>query len=134
MLEHLPKPLQLEPGDNVYRCWVSERAAEGDVRLVEDRTTGALLGLLILAEFPGEKGRTEIRIGYLLAEAAWGKGYATELLEGYVSSLAGGPPVLLVGGVEIDNPASARVLEKAGFTKSTSQSSGETDVYESSVN
>ncbi len=88
--------------------WIDARAAEGRVLLVRGRAGGALLGLLILAEVaPGEA-----HLGYLLAEHAWGRGLATELVWGLV---AGAGPVRWRAGVDAGNPASARVLEKCGF-------------------
>jgi RimJ/RimL family protein N-acetyltransferase len=53
-------------------------------------------------------------IGYWLGEPYWGRGLATEAVRGFVAEASryGG----LEAGHFIDNPASGRVLEKAGFT------------------
>ena len=112
VLAHLPHPLQLGPRHNVSD-WIDARAAEAEVHLVTMTTTGSLAGLLILAPFDGEP--PDIHIGYLFAEEVWGKGLATEMLLGLVG--AAPRPVRLLAGVEAGNPASARVLEKAGFAK-----------------
>jgi ribosomal-protein-alanine N-acetyltransferase len=55
-------------------------------------------------------------IGYLVAKAAWGQGYATEAaraLVAYGFDTLGWPEVR--AKVWADNPASSRVLEKLGF-------------------
>lgn len=62
----------------------------------------------------GWGGDRAIEIGYWLGEPYWNQGYATEALKAFVveaSSLGE-----LAAGHFIDNPASGRVLEKAGFT------------------
>ena len=78
---------------------------------VEERATGALVGDAGMERTL----RGEVELGYTLARAAWGRGYATE---------AGGLCIAearelglreLVGVVDVRNPASARVLEKLGF-------------------
>ena len=50
-------------------------------------------------------------VGYWIAEPFWGMGYASEAL----TAVAGKCSAPLVGRVFADNPASVRVLEKAGF-------------------
>lgn len=87
--------------------WIADRLAESDVFAVE--THDALIGILLLSQ------HDVTRIGYLLAENVWGKGYASELLLGLTR--ASPRPVYLRAGVEANDPASARVLEKAGFTR-----------------
>ncbi|MHA3977002.1 GNAT family N-acetyltransferase [Halovulum sp. GXIMD14794] len=105
VLAPLPKALAL---DGAVGDWIDARAAESRVMLVRDRDGGALLGLLILAEAaPGEA-----HLGYLLAERAWGRGVATELVRGLMAEAG---PVRWRAGVDAGNPASARVLEKCGF-------------------
>jgi len=100
------------------RAWIEERDNEGTTLLVVEKSTGQAIGLMILFEidadsFPGE---IEVRIGYLLSESAWGQGYATELVRGFVGWCREYTKIRsLVGGVERDNAASARVLEKSGF-------------------
>ncbi|MGD2131834.1 MAG: GNAT family N-acetyltransferase [Maricaulaceae bacterium] len=55
-------------------------------------------------------------VGYWMAKTAWGRGYATEALEAIVGWVGGELGAnRLVAGYFDDNPASRRVLEKAGF-------------------
>lgn len=128
--QYLPEPLRLAGGPNEIEAWVSARGDESDVFSVRDRKTQALLGLLILAPSQDTAGAVIIRLGFLLAEKAWGQGYATELVKGLVGwcekqAITG----QLLGGVEPENAASAVVLIKAGFTRAADLSFGETDIF-----
>ena len=69
-----------------------------------------------------------IHLGYLLDEPAWGLGYASEILQGLAVQFAH-QTVQLTAGVGHDNPASARVLEKAGFKQDADQSNDSTLIY-----
>lgn len=52
----------------------------------------------------------------MLAENTWGKGFASELIGGFVDWCRGKDNISsLAGGVEAGNAASRRVLEKSGF-------------------
>ena len=58
-----------------------------------------------------------INLGYLLARAAWGNGLMVEALDPVVGWFLARPDVYRVWATcDVDNHASARVLEKAGFT------------------
>ncbi len=58
----------------------------------------------------------ELEIGYWLARAAWGRGYATEAAAAWLELAFGVLPIehLIAGHFE-DNPDSGRVLVKLGF-------------------
>ncbi|TKD50177.1 GNAT family N-acetyltransferase [Sphingomonas baiyangensis] len=58
-----------------------------------------------------------LELGYWLTPAYWGRGYATEAAIALVASLrASFGTTALVSGHFVDNPASGRVLQRAGFT------------------
>ena len=100
------------------REWIEERDEEGITLLVIDILTRQAVGLMILFEMQAEEGdgKSDVRLGYLLSEAAWGKGIASELLGGFVSWCRGEKSLSsIAGGVAHDNHASKRVLEKNGF-------------------
>lgn len=66
----------------------------------------------------GFGGRGPIsELGYALGRAFWGQGYATEATLAMIEAARG----VGLGGLQaysfVENPASARVLEKAGFSK-----------------
>lgn len=68
---------------------------------------------------PGEDiYRRSAEFGYWLGEPYWGGGYATEAVRGFTDWAFGAfDLVRLYAMVFVYNPASARVLEKAGFTR-----------------
>ena len=88
-----------------------------ELALIEKLTDQAI-GLRILFEARAEEGNgvSDVRLGYLLSEASWGKGIASELVHGFVSWCREQESISsITGGVANDNPASKRVLEKNGF-------------------
>ena len=90
--------------------------------LVVDRMTQQAVGLMILIEIQAERGtdETEVRLGYLLAGDSWGKGIASELVEGFVSWCRKQTSISsIAGGVALNNQASKRVLQKNGFSLSS---------------
>lgn len=125
VLAPLPEPLQMPRGATQISDWVRAREAESDVYSVADLGTGLLLGLLILAH----NGTKNVHLGYMLADAAWGKGYATEVVSGLIEAAPAGQGLSFVAGVDVTNPASISVLLKAGFKLSQETSTPQTRFY-----
>jgi ribosomal-protein-alanine N-acetyltransferase len=97
-------------------AWVTERDGEGPTLLAIERATGSVVGLVILFESDSDNAGVDVRLGYLLAEAAWGRGLGGELVEGFVGWCRAQPGIrTLIAGVAVDNLASIRILEKTGF-------------------
>ena len=113
----LPSTWQGEYTAARARAWIAERDDEGTTLLVIDKGSQHPVGCVIVAEDESSPDDgCNLRLGYLLAEGAWGKGMATELVRGFVAwCRAQGSVVSISGGVAMNNPASARVLEKNGF-------------------
>jgi len=105
----------LEGARAMLRRWIaeSEEAAPCGAWAVIDRATATPIGTVML--WPLEEG-PEIEVGYHFARSSWGKGYATEAAPGTITH---GFRVLvldqLVAVVFPENPASQRVLQKAGM-------------------
>lgn len=60
----------------------------------------------------------KVNYGYVLARRAWGNGCATEILTWLVEHALSHPTVFRTEAFcDVDNPASARVMEKAGMTR-----------------
>jgi RimJ/RimL family protein N-acetyltransferase len=98
--------------------WIIDRDAESPTLLAIEKETGNAIGLMILFETALDDGSSEIdlRLGYVLAESAWGNGFATELVNGLVQWARSEPLIRSIsGGVAQDNEASAKVLVKNGF-------------------
>jgi RimJ/RimL family protein N-acetyltransferase len=81
--------------------------------LIFERGTGApqLVGACGLARRPSGS----VELGYWIARDYWGRGYATEACSALVDIARTLGLPSLEGSHFIDNPASARVLEKLGF-------------------
>jgi ribosomal-protein-alanine N-acetyltransferase len=95
--------------------WLEDIDQEAAALLVIDRSSKNPVGIMILFECDENQRGRSIRIGYMLAETAWGQGYATELLKGFVDWCRAVDITSITGGVANDNVASQRVMEKCGF-------------------
>jgi len=98
-------------------AWIAQRDAEATTLLAVTKREEVPVGLLVLNESAAQKDRgIEVRIGYLLVEEHWGKGFATELVAGLVAWCRPQTEIMsLIAGVAHGNEASRRVLEKNGF-------------------
>ena len=98
------------------RAWIRDRDSEGSSLLVTSEESGEAIGLLLLHESEDSLG-PQLRVGYIIAETHWGKGFATEVLHGLVQWAQDQPYHSIVAGVAADNEPSRRVLEKCGFSR-----------------
>lgn len=81
--------------------------------------------VLVLKQENRLVGMLELRVeghkadlGYVLAKAYWGEGFATEAAQLIVDWALAQPEIFRVGAVcDVDNPASASVLEKVGMQR-----------------
>lgn len=92
-----------------------ERRGFGPWAVVE-RSSGEVIGYCGLFYFPDVNGRPEIELGYRLARAYWGRGYATDAVlaaRDYAFDALGMPRLIAL--IDPDNAASLRVAEKAGM-------------------
>ena len=65
---------------------------------------------------PRRRPAGEVEFGYVLARAAWGKGYMSEALRALIDWALTQPGVTRVSAFcDVENVASARVMEKAGM-------------------
>lgn len=81
--------------------------------VIEPRGGGPILGGTGL----GFETRQQAATGYVLAQDAWGRGYATEALAAMRDLAAGFAVERLYALCHPDHHASWRVLEKCGFTR-----------------
>ncbi|WP_170426427.1 GNAT family N-acetyltransferase [Ruegeria arenilitoris] len=129
VLNHLPEALQLSDTKDAIENWLKERVEESELLTIRDGD-GTLIGLLILAHTSEQETLTTVHVGYLFSEAAWGLGYATELIAGLITCFRNKRrPVELVGGVETGNTASAKVLKKNGFERNANHSDPDTEMF-----
>ena len=92
--------------------WIALRIGpQGTSLAVVRQSDGAFIGSV---GFGNDKGPAEL--GYWISRPSWGYGYATEAIAAVVVHASEQGIASLIAHVFLDNPASARVLEKAGFT------------------
>ena len=127
VLRALPPALQLR--HTQISGWMSDRDEESDVYLVCTKGDKHPIGLLIVALVSNESVRKSAHIGYLFGEPYWGKGYATELVNGLVTSAQALAPITLRAGVDATNPKSGSVLQKSGFSVDKTASGDDTTQY-----
>jgi len=122
VMAHLPPSVQRQGSPGDIPIWIAARHDHGAevATVVADNT---LVGL-VFAFFP-DPDAEDLHIGYLFGEAAWGQGFATEMVAGLLHNLQQlGHCGTVHAGVDPKNTASVRVLEKAGFKRTA----GQTDV------
>jgi [ribosomal protein S5]-alanine N-acetyltransferase len=86
-------------------------------RLVVERDTSAVVGGV---GFFGPPQDGEVEIGYGIVPSRQRRGYATEAVQAMVADILQLDSVRTVtANVDLDNPASIRVLEKSGLTLCT---------------
>ena len=127
---YLPLSMQFSVGHDSISKWISDLASEAQVLCIHGRDTGKLVGLIILAADLIEGVIPTVQLGYFLGEKDWGKGYATEIVKALIAAFENEPRMKLVAGVDRSNIASARVLEKSGFTKQHEQSTAGRNYFE----
>jgi len=98
--------------------WIRDRDREGTQLLVVAKESGDPVGLVLVhEEVQSPAMPTSIRVGYLVSEALWGNGFASEILQGLVEWAATRGYHSIIAGVADTNLPSIRVLEKCGFAR-----------------
>jgi RimJ/RimL family protein N-acetyltransferase len=112
-----------------YMCWTPHRSISDTLsflrRIVCENNEGKSIGYLIfelksgelLGSIGGAIERHKMQFGYCLARDAWGKGFATEAVGVFIETVMKDSSLWrLQAFCDVENRASARVLEKAGLT------------------
>lgn len=128
-------PSDWQPIDNEASTlhWLENRLSEGNICSVSQLSSKQVFGFLFLykqkVDQESEELFREVRIGYLLAEHCWGNGFGSELVAGLVRHCKElGNISCLIGGVEVGNLGSIRVLTNNGFE--LKETSGDTVIYQ----
>ena len=110
-----PRPRMVEDTRRYLEPIVAGQAERGYASwAVIEKATGRLIGDCGL--FPADGVGPEIELAYGLAPDVWGRGYATEAAAACVrAGFEQLGATRIVADVDPENPASIRVLEKAGF-------------------
>lgn len=92
--------------------WLLKMVSESYLFTVKRAGFDSIIGFVFLYE----SENSTAHLGYLLAESCWHQGYGSELLFGLVQRCRQNHLVeKLIGGVDIGNVTSAKLLEKVGF-------------------
>lgn len=114
MTANIPHPYPPREADRFILKSRAENAAGTAVHLVVAQKTAArpVIGLLSVVMTEDD----EAEIGYALAPAAWGQGFATEAVQTVVDTVFNLTEVNRIrANLRLGNVASRRVLEKTGF-------------------
>jgi RimJ/RimL family protein N-acetyltransferase len=113
-----------------YLCWRPHQSLDDAIKAMEnrlqewdsgrefpwflfERSSNRLVGS-ITARMEGHR----VNLGYVLSRSVWGRGYMTEAVAAVVSWAFSLPEIYRVWALcDVENVASARVLEKAGMTR-----------------
>ena len=99
--EFIDRTLANWEGGSAYAWSIRLRESAAFVGLVEARVDGSM-----------------VNISYVIGRSYWNRGLATEAVRGVCAWAEAQPDVFRIWAVcSVDNPASARVLEKAGMTR-----------------
>lgn len=111
---HLPHPFGEEEAQAFLdRARTGEASGDELIFAVERRVQPGLIGCAGIVF-----GTAGVSIGYWFGKPHWGRGYATEAVQALVRLLfANFGSAAVAADVMGDNPASGRVLEKAGFVR-----------------
>jgi len=117
-----------DPDVTRYLSWAPHQSIDDTAAFLEritadneaERSCGYLIFLRKTSELLGSVGGTidrhRLQFGYCLARDAWGRGFATEAARVFTDVAFSSLPVLRIQAYcDVENPASARVLEKTGL-------------------
>lgn len=95
----------------IERCLAAWEDGSAYPFAITETSTGRAVGV-ITARVQGH----QVEVGYVLAQRVWGTGYATEALSAIKDWALSEPEIWRIWAyVDVDNTASGRVLQKAGF-------------------
>jgi ribosomal-protein-alanine N-acetyltransferase len=107
-----PRHESIEVTEQVVEFWINQwNKSSSGAFLITDRTTGRILGSTGFDRL----NAFVVSTGYILAREEWGKGYATEALEGIVSLAQDDDVQRLFAYCHHEHDKSAHVMEKCGF-------------------
>lgn len=106
------------------KFWIQERDSESKTLLAVEKETNKALGFINFFKVGDRSRGTYLRLGYLLSNVMWNKGFGTELVDGFIHWCKENNISTVLAGVDPDNIASIRVLEKNNFLAETTDTNG----------
>lgn len=111
------------------KFWIQERDSESKTLLAVEKETKNPLGYISFFKVGEPSNGTYLRLGYLVSKVMWNNGLATELLDGFLHWCKENNISTVLAGVEPDNIASIRVLEKNNFLTESTDANGVNLLY-----
>ena len=125
VVQHLPPAFHNIDSKRAAEVWFDGMIKESRVFVVCENSSEIIIGLLFIHVDTDRQAH----IGYLLGEDYWGRGLASELLNGFITFASQQSDwVGLIGGVEQANTVSSHLLKKLGFVE-TANGDGSTAYY-----
>lgn len=105
------------------QAWLERMLDESLLFLVYQTELQQLIGFSFIYLEQTDEGQKNAHLGYLLAQASWGKGFASELVSHLIEHIkTRNLADTLIAGVDKSNLASIALLRKLGFSQ------GESDI------
>lgn len=109
MLGSAPQPYIPVVAEGWIMIHLARASAGNDFVYAAELPGEGLIGVIGAHRKPGDAWE----VGYWIGRPYWGNGFASEMLGGFISEARAMGQ--LIAGHFVDNPASGRVLQKAGF-------------------
>lgn len=106
------------------KAWITERKAESKILLAVEKDSSKPVGFINFFREGDRSQGINFRLGYFMSKVMWGKGYATEFVHGFMQWCKENNVSTVVAGVDPENKASMRVLEKNNFITKTTDTNG----------
>lgn len=106
------------------KAWIQERDSESKTLLAIEKETNKAVGFINFFRVGDRSRGTNLRLGYMLSTSMWDKGFATELVQGFVCKCKENHVAAVLAGVDPANSASIRVLEKNNFITESTDANG----------
>ena len=131
VLKTLPPSWQNLDSLPTIKNWIVEREKESHCLAIVHKSENKMIGILLLNK-PSEKDKyIDLRVGYLIAETYWKKGFASELIMGLCQLCKeDGRVDTIIGGVDPTNLGSIKVLTRNGFVPTQSSANDTTHFYQ----
>jgi len=112
VVESLPPYFHDINTESDAEIWLMKMVSESHLFSVKRKGLKPIIGFVFLYE----SDNATAHLGYLLAESSWHQGYGSELLFGLLKNCRDNQLLeKFIGGVDIGNVVSAKLLEKVGF-------------------
>lgn len=107
------------------KFWIQDRDSESKTLLAVKKETKEPLGYINFFRVGEQSKGTYLRLGYLISKVVWNNRLATEMVDGFIDWCKENNISTILAGVEPDNIASIRVLEKNNFLTQERDANGQ---------